>query len=133
LRSAEARRLRREQADSKPVESPDTGLDVSLDALIVRSIAQLEAGERVPPGQLAGLLGTLLRLRDEKRERSRKTEFDPAAVGAIDGDLVTTLESDRLGAERTLELVRECLPMYEGFVVRLRSVVARLEGGVADG
>lgn len=127
LRSGEARRLKREQAELEQVENPDTGLGVSLDSLIVRSIAQLQAGERVPPGQLAGLLGTLLRLREEERERSRMTEFDPSAVGAIDGDLVTTLEDDRLPAARSLELAWECLPMYEAFPARLRAVIARLE------
>jgi hypothetical protein len=77
--------LKREQAEVEPAESVDSGLDVSLDSLVVRSIAQLQAGERVPPGQLAGLLGTLLRLREEERERRRRTEVDPADVGAIDG------------------------------------------------
>jgi hypothetical protein len=131
LRSAEARRLKREQAEVEPAESVDSGLDVSLDSLVVRSIAQLQAGERVPPGQLAGLLGTLLRLREEERERRRRTEVDPADVGAIDGDLVTTLEDDRLPAARTLELVRAYLPMYDAFPVRLRAVIARLEGETA--
>jgi hypothetical protein len=135
LRSAQARRLKREQAELEPAESADSELDVSLDSLIVRSIAQLQAGERVPPGQLAGLLGTLLRLREEERERRRKTEFVSADVGAVDGDLVATLEDDRLPPARILELAYELLPTYEAFPVRLRALIARLEddgGTIAD-
>jgi hypothetical protein len=94
---------------------------------------RLGSGRPISDTALSRQVGQLVQLLEVEEQRRRESEVDLSAVGAVDGDLVSTLEGDFLPAARLLELAREALPMYVGFVSRLEAVIARREGELNGG